>query len=132
MQANCSRIWKDLFDNIDKDEVVLNSCPGWWDGVIQPREIKVRGVHLHIPVVWTTHPFIICNTLAGSSPLQSLAVVGHLCPEETELLSSEDSSSTSSNKGLLLDKDKDDSSSGLERLDSPVEWNRCRQGCCLV
>ena len=84
---------------------------------------------------WTAHPYFISRregTLAGSSPLQSLPAVGHSCPEEKELLSSEDSS-TSSNKGLL-DNDEDDSSSGLERLDSPVEWNRCRQGslCCLV
>ena len=64
-------------------------------------------------------------TLAGSSPLQSLPVVGHSCPEEKELLSSDDSSTSS--KGLL-ENDEDDSSSGLERLDSPVEWNRCRHG----
>ena len=124
--------WKDLFDNVDKDEVVLNSCPGGWHRILQAREAKVRGVHLRYQGQPFLHPFAagkkIC-TLAGSSPLQSLPVVGH---EENELLSSEDSS-TSSNNGLL-DKDEDDSSSGLERLDSPVEWNRCRQGSsrCLV
>ena len=64
-------------------------------------------------------------TLAGSSPLQSLPVVGHSCPEEKELLSSDDSSTSS--KGLP-ENEEEDSSSGLERLDSPVEWNRCRHG----
>ena len=38
---------RDLFDNVDKDEVVLNSCPGRWDRILQPRETQVRGVHLH-------------------------------------------------------------------------------------
>ena len=77
-------------------------------------------------------PLNICTkicTLAGSSPLQSLP--GHSCPDEKELLSSEDSS-TSSNG--LLEKVEDDSSSGLDKLDSPVEWNRWRQtsSCRLV
>ena len=126
MHENCSRIWKDLFDNIDKDKVVLNSRPGRRDRILQSRETKVRGVHLVEVSKEDSSIFIICSrredTLAGSSPLQSLPVVGHSCPEEKELLSSEDSS-TSSNKGLL-DNDEEDSSSGLERLDSPVEWNR--------
>jgi len=34
-----------LFDNVDKDKVVLNSCPGRWDGVLQTRETQVRCVH---------------------------------------------------------------------------------------
>ena len=50
MQADCNPIWKDLFDNVDKDEVVLNSCPRRWDRILQARETKVRGVHLDVSV----------------------------------------------------------------------------------
>ena len=139
MQAHCSRVWPDLFDNVDKNKVIFNRCPGGRHRILQAREAKVRGVHLSVSTIYPSvfhlqqkKMYKQC-TLAGSSPLQSLPVAGHSqCPEEKELLSSEDSSTSSING--LLDNDEDDSSSGLDRLDSPVEWNRCRQGSsrCLV
>ena len=65
MSVGCTVHWKDLFDNVDKDKVVLNSCPGRWDGVLQTRETQVRCVHLYQLIIY---PLLICINKKIPSP----------------------------------------------------------------
>ena len=71
MQAHCSRVWPDLFDNVDKDKVIFNRCPGGGHRILQAREAKVRGVHLSVS---TVHPsVIICSSRRYASNAPWLA-----------------------------------------------------------